>query len=72
LGAALILFMCGTDAMLIRGQVEGWTHDKRFSAPVIAVYGIAIALLAGGVVSGLASALATFKAKEAKSSAGNS
>jgi hypothetical protein len=63
LGAALILFMCSVDAILIRGQAEGWIHDERFSSPVIVVYGIAIALVAGGILSSLASAVASFKRK---------
>lgn len=64
LGAALIVFMCGVELMLMRGQVEGWIHDERFSSSVIVVYGIAVALLAGGILSGLASAVAAFNGKE--------
>jgi hypothetical protein len=61
LGAALILFMCGVEVVLIRGQIQGWRNDERFSFSVIVVYAMAGALLAGGFVSGLVSAIAALQ-----------
>jgi len=59
--AALVFLTCYADLMLMVGQVQGWRDDPRFTGPVIAVYALALLLLAGGATSAVAASVGVVK-----------